>query len=395
MKTFEAIFWISLFIVFYTYLGYGLLLYFLVKIKKLFISPENKFALHSNLPEVTLLIAAFNEEEVVREKMANTMLLDYPSGKLKILWVTDGSTDGTNGILSEYDKVEFLFDPKRGGKTAALNRSMPFVRTPLVIFTDANTMLNKDAVMEIVKAFSDQKVGCVAGEKRIMLKSRDRASTGGEGIYWKYESALKALDSRLNTTVGAAGELFAIRRELFEKIETDTLLDDFMLSMRIAQKGFKIVYCSSAYAIEEGSYNMAEEKRRKVRIAAGGVQSVWRLKGLLNPFKYPLLSFQYISHRVLRWTVTPVLLFALLPINLFLMAAGDAEIYTILFIFQVLFYLLAFIGVLFENKKIRNSFIFIPHYFLFMNINVIRGFIYLLRKRKGDGTWEKAKRVVK
>jgi len=396
MRTFEIIFWIFLFIVFYTYIGYGILLYFIVKIKEVFVKPH-LISLPSDyeLPDVTLLIAAYNEEEIIREKMANTMMLEYPSEKLKIVWVTDGCTDGTNRILSEYVNVNIVYIPERGGKTAAIKRAMPFVSTPLVIFTDANTMLNSEAVKEIVKAFSEPVVGCVAGEKRIASKGRDNASSGGEGIYWKYESALKGLDSRLCTAIGAAGELFAIRRELFETIENDTLLDDFVQSMLIVKKNYKTEYCSSAYAIEEGSYDMEEEKKRKIRIAAGGVQAVWRLRGLLNPFRYPLVSFQYFSHRVLRWTVSPVLLFALLPINLFLMAAGDAEIYTTLFILQVLFYLLAFIGILFENKKTRNSFIFIPHYFLFMNINVIRGFIYLLRKKKGDGTWEKAKRVVK
>ena len=396
MKIFEIAFWIFLSIVFYTYIGYGILLYFLVKIKEFFSKPKQVLLPpYSELPDVTILIAAYNEEDMIKEKMSNTLLLDYPFEKLKIIWVTDGCTDGTNRILSEYINVDIVYFPERGGKTAAIKRAMPFVSTPLVIFTDANTMLNSEAVKEIVKAFSESVVGCVAGEKRIASKGRDSASSGGEGIYWKYESALKGLDSRLCTAVGAAGELFAIRRELFETIENDTLLDDFVQSMLIVKKGYKTEYCRSAYAIEEGSYNMNEEKKRKVRIAAGGVQAVWRLRGLLNPFKYPLVLFQYLSHRVLRWTVTPVLLIALLPVNLFLMVAGSARIYTVLFILQVLFYILAFIGILVENKKIRNSFIFIPHYFLFMNINVFRGFIYLLRKSKGDGTWEKAKRVPK
>jgi cellulose synthase/poly-beta-1,6-N-acetylglucosamine synthase-like glycosyltransferase len=313
--------------------------------------------------------------------------------KLKIVWVTDGSTDDTNRKLSAYGNAEILFDPKRGGKTAALNRAMTYIRTNLIIFTDANTMLNKEAVREIVNAFSDPKVGCVAGEKRIASKSKDSASSGGEGIYWKYESTLKALDSRLYTAVGAAGELFAIRRELFEIMEPDTLLDDFILSMRIAQKGYKIEYCSNAYAMEEGSYNMSEEKKRKVRISAGGIQSVYRLRGLLNIFRYPMLSFQYISHRVLRWTITPLVLFALLPLNLLLVILGGTAVYSVLLALQLLFYLLAYFGKRMEDRKLRNKFLFVPYYFLFMNINVIKGFIYLIKKKRGDGTWEKAKRV--
>jgi len=392
MKTLVLLFWISLFIVFYTYLGYGILLYLLVRIKQYFVKPEVYKILHEDLPEVTLLIAAYNEENIVDDKMSNTSALDYPPDKLKILWITDGSTDNTNFKLSNYENVEILFEPKRGGKTVAINRALPFVRTHLIIFTDANTMLNKEAVLEIANAFSDPNVGCVAGEKRITIKDKDSASSGGEGIYWRYESTLKTLDSKLNTAVGAAGELFAIRRELFEKLEVDTLLDDFILSMRIAQKGYKIEYCSNAYALEEGSYNMAEEKKRKVRIAAGGIQSVYRLRSLLNLFRYPMLSFQYISHRVLRWTITPVILFALLPLNMCIIAMGGASIYTLLFICQILFYILAILGKQSDERKIRNKFLFVPYYFLFMNYNVIKGFIYLIKKRKGDGTWEKAKR---
>lgn len=394
MKTFEIVFWIFLFIVFYTYLGYGILLYFLVKIKEFFSKPKQVLLPpYSELPDVTILIAAYNEEDIVKEKMANTMILDYPFEKLKIIWVTDGSTDGTNRILSEYDNLEILYEEKREGKTAAINRAMPFVKTPLVVFTDANTMLNSEAVKEIVKAFSNQKVGCVAGEKRIVPKNKEKVSTGGEGIYWKYESMLKSLDSRLYSACGAAGELFAIRRELFRNIEKDTLLDDFILSMRIVKRGFKIVYCNNAYAIEEGSYNMAEEKKRKVRIAAGGVQSVWRLRGLLNPFRYPLFSFQYISHRVLRWTITPILLFLLLPLNILIMIMGGSYVYTILLIPHIAFYIMAIMGMKMENRGTGNQFLIVPYYFFFMNLNVIKGFLYLIRKSRGDGTWEKAKRA--
>jgi len=392
MKALALIFWISLFIVFYTYLGYGILLYLMVKIKELFVKPHIYELSGENLPEVTLLIAAYNEEDIVDEKMANTRAQDYPADRLKIVWVTDGSTDSTNQKLSGYENIVLLFDPERGGKTSALNRAISFVKTNLVIFTDANTMLNKEAVMEIVRAFSDPKIGCVAGEKRIASKSKDRASSGGEGIYWKYESTLKALDSRLHTAVGAAGELFAIRTELFEIMEPDTLLDDFILSMRIAQRGYKIEYCNNAYAMENGSYSMSEEKKRKVRIAAGGIQSVYRLRGLLNFFRYPMLSFQYISHRVLRWTITPLLLFLLFPLNVCIIAAGGSLLYTLFLILQVMFYLLAFLGKGSEDKKLRNKILFVPYYFLFMNLNVIKGFIYLIKKQRGDGTWEKAKR---
>ena len=403
----EIFFWIALFVVFYTYLGYGILLYLLVKIKELFVKPIHRpLPAEKDLPDVTLFITAFNEEDVVDEKMQNSLELDYPEDKLHIVWVTDGTDDGTNKRLETRwaGKATVYFQPQRQGKTAAMTRGMKLIKTPLVVFTDANTMVNREAIREIVRAFEDPKVGCVAGEKRIAVQDKDGAAAGGEGIYWRYESTLKALDARLYSAVGAAGELFAVRRELFEEMERDTLLDDFILSLRIAMKGNTIAYCTQAYAVESGSADMGEEEKRKVRIAAGGLQSIGRLLPLLNPFKYGVLSFQYVSHRVLRWSVTPILLFLLLPLNALiligicsspnpLLAEGSsAVLYSTLFLLQILFYLAGLWGYYLSTRQLKNKLFFIPYYFLFMNVNVMKGIGYL-RKKRGSGAWEKAKRA--
>lgn len=385
----EWLFWIGLFIIFYTYLGYGMLLFIMVKIKEVIFKPTIP-VLPTPLPEVTLFIAAYNEEDIVASKMQNCRTLDYPADKLKIVWVTDGSNDGTNEQLKLYPEVTTLFQPERRGKTAALNRGIQYVKTPYVIFTDANTMLNKEAIKEIVRQFSNPKVGCVAGEKRVETATAQGA-TAGEGIYWKYESTLKAFDYRLYSAVGAAGELFAVRTELFEQMPPDTLLDDFILSLRIAQKGYKIAYCKEAYATETASLNIKEEEKRKIRIAAGGLQSVWRLRNLFNIFRYKTLSFQFISHRVLRWTITPVMLFLLIPLNILLACKGNIT-YIFLLLLQTAFYVMAYAGYKMEQQNIRNKLLFIPYYFSFMNINVIRGIFYLAGN-KGNGAWEKAKRI--
>lgn len=384
----EYLFWIGLFLIFYTYLGYGILLYIMVQIKELFSKPAHPL-LPDPLPDVTLFIAAYNEEDIVASKMDNCHTLAYPKDKLKIVWVTDGSNDRTNELLEQYPDVTVLFQPERKGKTAALNRGIKYITAPYVIFTDANTMLNKEAIHEIVRQFSNPKVGCVAGEKRVETKTAQGA-TAGEGIYWKYESALKALDFRLYSAVGAAGELFAVRTELFEQMPSDTLLDDFILSLRIAQKGYKIAYCKEAYATETASLNMKEEEKRKIRIAAGGLQSVWRLRSLFNIFRYGILSFQFVSHRVLRWTITPIILFLLIPLNILLACKGEFT-YILLLLLQVAFYMMAYAGYIMEQKNVRNKLFFIPYYFSFMNINVIRGFFYLAGN-KGNGAWAKAKR---
>lgn len=385
----ELFFWLSLLLIFYTYLGYGVVLFLLVKIKELFWK-RRESKLTDSLPEVTLFITAYNEEKIVELKMKNCRELSYPSELLKIVWVTDGSNDKTMELLNKYPDVKVLHRPERSGKTSAMNRGMTFVESPIVVFTDANTMLNREAILEIIKEFTDPIVGCVAGEKRVLSKEIDSA-TAGEGIYWKYESTLKALDYRLYSAVGAAGELFAIRKMLFESMPADTLLDDFILSLKIAQKGYKIAYCNKAFAMESASLNMKEEEKRKVRIAAGGLQSIWRLRSLFNIFRYGWLSFQFVSHRVLRWTLTPLLLFLLIPINGILAFQGD-PVYIGLFILQGLFYLMAITGFQLEKKKVRNKLLFVPYYFVFMNINVMQGFVYIL-KNKGSGTWKKAKRA--
>ncbi len=396
MNILEIIFWAFVALVFYTYIGYGIVLYLMVKVKELFVKQKkNSLPDEADLPEVTLLVAAYNEEAVVKEKMENSLALDYPAQKLHFLWVTDGSTDQTNILLEHYGRVKILYQSERQGKTAALNRAMDYVETPIVVYTDANTMVNRNAIREIVSCFQDNKVGCVAGEKRIIVKDKDNAAGGGEGLYWKYESTLKRLDGRLYSAMGAAGELFAIRTELFEKMDTDTLLDDFILSMRIVKRGYKIAYCAEAYAIESGSADMAEEEKRKVRIAAGGLQSIWRLRELLNIFKYGIVSFQYVSHRVLRWSVTPVALFALFPLNVWLAinsASSSSCGYGVLLIAQLLFYLAAYWGYALSKKQIKNKFLYVPYYFVFMNINVLKGAFYL-KKKKGSGAWEKAKRA--
>lgn len=393
MNLLAIIFFTLLFIVFYTYLGYGILLWILVKIKRMFCK-KTQYPSPKELPEVTLFITAYNEEKVIEEKMQNCHELDYPKDKLKIVWVTDGSNDSTNEKLEMYPEVTVYFSPQRKGKTAAMNRGIQFISTPLVVFTDANTFINPQAIHEIVKCFNNPKVGCVAGEKRINVREEEGAAAGGEGIYWKYESLLKKLDGELYSTVGAAGELFAIRTSLYEQMPDDTLLDDFILSLRITMKKYIIAYCDKAFAQENASANMKEEEKRKIRIAAGGLQSIYRLKGLLNIFKYGILSFQYISHRVLRWSITPISLFLLFPLNILLILNSSHTLfYTILLIMQTIFYIGGWYGYYLSTRSIKNKLLYIPYYFLFMNINVIKGFLYLKRKRKNDGTWEKAQRA--
>lgn len=387
----EIIFWICLAIVFYTYIGYGLVLYLLVKSKELIKGKPKCIDEWDALPAITLVIAAYNEEDIVDKKMQNCRALKYPQGRLTIFWATDGSSDSTNEKLAKYDNVVVSFSPERRGKTATINRAMEKITTPIVVFTDANTTLNEEALVRIGSAFSDPKVGCVAGEKRVISEEADSASSSGEGAYWKYESKLKELDSRLYSAAGAAGELFALRKNLYRNVSDDTLLDDFIISLEIVKQGYIIAYCSDAYAMETGSANIANEKKRKVRIAAGGLQSIWRLRDLLNPFKYGIFSFQYVSHRVLRWTITPIMLFSLLPLNLAIVLKDGDVIFQLIFASQLLFYGIAAWGYIMRDREIKMKILFLPMYFTFMNLNPFYGIQYLIKNR-GKGAWEKAKR---
>jgi len=396
MIVLKIIFWILLFIVFYAYIGYGIVLFMMIKIKRIFKIGRIKQTIPDYEPEVTLFVAAYNEKDYVHDKVKNSLELEYPKDKVKQVWVTDGSDDGTPDILRGYKDmgIEVYHEDARGGKIGAMNRGLQFVKSPIVIFSDGNTMLGKESIQRIVNMFSDPKVGCVSGEKRIYQKDKDTAA-GTEGIYWKYESTLKKWDAELYSVVGAAGELFAIRTELFEHVEKDTLLDDFMISLRVAMRGYTIQYDPEAYAIETSSANVKEELKRKIRISAGGIQSILRLAALLNIFKYGLLSFQYISHRVLRWTLAPLALPLLLIINTFITYNSGflnfSDPFTILFYGQILFYVLALLGWYFENKEIKIKLLFIPYYFFIMNLSVFLGFKRFL-KGKQSVNWERAKR---
>lgn len=388
----EIIFWISLFIIFYTYLGYGFILYLMLRIRRIIKGKRPEiFYGWDDLPTCTLLIAAYNEENFISEKIRNTLALEYPEGKLEVIFITDGSTDRTPDILKEYPQIKLLHQTERKGKVAAMHRALAYVTTEVIIFTDANTELNKDALCKISRHYADESVGAVAGEKRIKVKELADAGTAGEGFYWRYESILKNWDSELYSTIGAAGELFSVRSDLYQTVENDTILDDFMISMLIAIKGYRIIYEPEAFAIETASENITEELKRKIRIAAGGIQSILRLKELLNIFRFGTLSFQYISHRVLRWTISPFLLVLVLILNILIPIYNDNPIYSLLLLGQVIFYLLALFGLIFEQKYIRIKLFFIPYYFCVMNYAVMAG-IKRYWGRQQSALWEKAKR---
>lgn len=386
----ELFFWLNVLIVVYTYLVYGLILLIL----NLLFFKKNQSTKTEN-PKVSILIAAYNEEDWIVEKINNTLSLDYPAELLKVIVITDGSTDGTfqkakSCAVPTGRSVEVYHQNERKGKLAAIERIMPLVKTPITIFTDANTHLNQQAIQHLVRHYDNPNIGAVAGEKRISSTNKDEASSAGEGMYWKYESLLKRWDAQLYSAVGAAGELFSIRTALYENIPADTLIEDFYLTMTVLRKGYRIAYAADAYALEGASVSVGEELKRKIRIAAGGLQASWRLRDLLNPLRYGVFSWQFFSHKILRWTLAPLALPIVFVLNL-LLAFSIGQLYIGLLILQMLFYLLALMGWIFEKKQLKIKAFFIPYYFCVMNYSVFLGFARLL---KGQQTvlWEKVER---
>lgn len=396
----EFLFWFCVGLVVYTYIGYGILAWILVKIRKLVGKQFRKYNDPAFLPNVTLAIPAYNEMSCIEAKVKNTFSLDYPADKMEILFVTEGSNDGTSeyiqSLTAQYTNLKMIAGDVRRGKIEAMNIAIKTVNTPIVIFTDANTNLNNQVIRNIVRHFQDPQVGAVAGEKRIETQGSEAAAGAGEGLYWKYESFLKKLDTELYSVVGAAGELFAVRTHLFGEVEKDTLLDDFMVSLRVAANGFRVIYEPNAYASERPSFSIQDEMKRKIRIASGGFQSIARLGFLWNIFRYGLLSFQYISHRAMRWAVAPFCLPLIFFLNLVLIfthpISQSLSIYSLFLGGQIIFYSMAIVGYNLENQKIRIKLLFVPFYFSFMNYCAIKGY-FKYRDGLTSGIWEKVKRA--
>ncbi len=387
MNTLEIIFIASIAILFYTYIGYGILIRIISLFRKPIIITEMD---DHDLPNIAHIVASYNEGDIIEEKILNSLSLDYPKDKLKTILVTDGSNDNSAEIIKKYPGIIHFHRSERAGKLAAVNRVIRELGEPIVVFSDANAMLSIQSLRKMAGHFQNNRVGAVAGEKIVLNDQTADAASAGEGIYWKYESWLKKMDYKINTVVGAAGELFAVRRHLYQSPEKDVLIEDFITSMHIAKEGYIVAYEPEAKAVENASFSVTEEAKRKIRISAGGLQAVIRLYELLNPFRFGMLSFQYISHRVLRWTLAPMALFTVFWSNIILAKHGH-PFYDFTMFLQVSFYLLALIGYYLESQKLKIKVFFVPFYFIFMNACVYLGAARLM-KGNTQVTWEKALR---
>lgn len=381
------IFWLIFGLIFYAYIGYPI---FLFVLSKFFNQNEQKELNETNeWPNVSLIIAAYNEEQIIASKIENCLAIEYPR-KLLTVWIaSDGSSDSTNDIVKKYMAMHeniYLLEFQRTGKSGILNETMKSINDEIVVFSDANTEYSTDSIKKLIKYFKRLDVGCVSG--RLVYRNPGESISGkGESLYWKYETVLKKMESKLGYVAGANGAIYAIRRELFEPFPPRTVNDDFTLSMKIVMKGFKSIYEENAIVYEDVAPTMESEFNRHVRDGAGHYIAIVYLLGLLNPF-LGLRSFIYLSHRILRWMV-PFLLIIIFILNIFLF---KDIIYMILFVLQTLFYLLAIIG-LGINKKIKLSFfIYIPFYFCNLNLALFIGFLKAITNSQRT-TWERTERT--
>jgi len=375
----EFSFWVSGLLIVAVYAGYPLSLGLFSKLFRRKIDKADIF------PTVSLLVAAYNEEDVIEEKIKNALALNYPKEKLEILIGSDGSTDRTNEIIRRYahEGVRLLAYTPRQGKVSVLNRSIPQIQSEITVLSDANTMYDPGSIKKLVRNFADASVGVVSGD--VILKSDYLYFGKSEGVYYRYERYLQEMETQNGCMVGVDGAMYAIRTPLFQPPSNNIILDDFVISMNIAREGHRIVFEPEALAYETGSLSTLDEFKRKIRVIAGAIQALKQREGLPKIWRQPCLTFQYVLHKLLRWTI-PLDLLLVFMANLVLL---DNPIYQTLFFIQVFFYLLAILGT-FSNIEAKGL-VALPFYFCMVNLaallGIIKGFANLQ-----SVTWDKLER---
>lgn len=372
-----VVFWCCTFCIVYVYFGYPLLLLALSKLRPAPLVDQKA----DITPPVSLITPAYNEEKVIAHKIENTLALDYPREKLEIVVVSDGSTDGTNEIVRTFaDRgVKLVALPPDQGKSNAQNRGVAEAHGEILFFTDANVMLQPDAIRKIVSNFNDDQVGCVVG-KVTYLNEGDTSVSEGEGIYWRYELFLRTKESDLGNFAMGSGPIMAIRGNLFKPLDPN-VGEDFVLPMQVAMSGYRVVYEPEAIS-EEILFQKTPVSmfKSKVRVINKDLRGLFMCRKILNPFRYPLYAWGLISHKLLRWLI-PYFLIALVIVNLFLL---DHLLYRLMLSLQMAFYILAIIGYLWQKKGKPPRILGIPFSFCLVNLAALVGVArFVIGKRLG------------
>lgn len=368
----EKVFWLFIFIIFYAYFGYPMLLFII----SLFIN--NCVRKKEITPYVTFLITAFNEEKSIKIKLENTLSLEYPSDKLEIIVASDGSTDETDDIVKDYfkEKVKLIRVEGRLGKTESQNRAVKIAQGEIIVFSDADSIYNSDALRKLVRNFIDTNVGVVAGKTNYITNKNTLGI--GTKIFWTYELLIKQAQSKLKTLTGVSGCIYALRKDLYVPLSAD-IISDLVEPLKIIEKGFRVVYEPEAVAYEKTRETSASEFTMRIRVISRGMRGLLNMRKLLNPFKYGLISFQIFSHKIIRWFVF-FFMVGLFICNLFLL---EKKFYFGFFIGQLIFYALALLGLLFDLRGRRIKIFTIPLYFCVINF---ASFIALFKLAKGTNT---------
>lgn len=374
----EVAFWIFSLVVFYVYFGYPLLLQILSKLHRA--SPIQKADI---TPTVSLIISAYNEEEVIAKKIENALTLDYPKDKLEIIVASDGSTDKTNEIVRSYGDqgVKLVALETNRGKTSAQNMGLTVATGEIVVFSDATGMYNLDALRHLVSPFCDAKVGCVAGLVEYENIGVTVASTG-EGVYWRYEVFLRLLENRLGNLAMVSGSILACRHSLVQPLD-EAVGEDFVIPMKAAMQGFRTVYATSAISREMIAETDRSLLKTKVRIITKDLRGLFTCRAILNPFHYPLYALGLFSHKLLRWLV-PYCLVALFVANALLL---DHPLYQMTMALQIAFYALALAGYLLQKENKPPRILSLSFSFYLVNLAALAGVARFVMKKR-SGRWE-------
>ncbi len=338
------LFWGSVFIIFYSYFGFPLLL----ALRGLFFPKKIKTS-SSFLPTVTVIIAAYNEADGIAQKLESVLSTNYPYNKLEIIVASDGSTDGTNEIVSKFEGsgVKLLALPRQG-KNQVLNNAVPTASGEILIFTDADSILPQDSIQNLVLPFADPEIGGVSGDYRHASKN---VKQEGERAYWNYDRLLKQLQSSGGSVSGASGALYAIRRSLFKTLPA-SVTDDFFTAMQVVSSHYRLIFEPKAVAYGPVASSAKEEYKRKVRIITRGLHGVWLMRHLLNPLSYGFFAIQLFSHKLLRRLIAiPLILCAITAPLLWQVST----IYVVAAIFQIVFHSIALTGFFLRGTRIGQS----------------------------------------
>jgi len=376
--------WSSLAVLLYVYAGYPLLLLCLQ-----YVIPGRKVTKDPNArPYVTLIISCFNEEEVIEEKLKNSLAIEYPKELLEIIVVSDASTDRTDEIVTSFkgEGVKLVRQAERLGKTAGLNLGVASAQCEIIVFSDANAMYEPDAILRLVENFADERVGYVVGEARYK-NSKETAAGQSENAYWQYEILLKTMESRLHSVVGGDGAIYAIRSGLYEELRV-TDINDFVNPLQIIAKGYRGIYASQAICWEKAAGEYGKEFGRKVRIVNRSFSGLFRVKEVLNPFRTGFFALEVVSHKLLRW-LTPFFLLITLIASLGPASQGVLFFQCIVGL-AVLFGWLAYGGYLFSKSEKGWPLFRYPYYFILVNLASMIGVCRSLRGTI-QSTWNPAR----